>query len=137
LNAVKQDKPSRPKPVPISDQMKAWSAALVADTADWPQVKPRSFFGFTGLYRKDFMFAVLPRTRSMETPDAIAFRLDAPAASLRARLSADARISSAEIKEARWFAFTLSRDAELHDALDWLGRAYDAAAQMHKAKKRR
>jgi hypothetical protein len=137
LNAVKQDKPYRPKLAPVSDQVKAWSAALVAETADWPQVKARSFFGFTGLYRNDFMFAVLPRTRSMETPDAIAFRLDAPAASLRARLSADARITSAEIKEARWFAFTLSHDAELHDALDWLGRAYDAAAQMHKAKKRR
>jgi hypothetical protein len=121
---------------PISDQVKAWSAALVAETADWPQVKARSFFGFTGLYRNDFMFAVLPRTRSMETPDAIAFRLDAPAASLRARLAADARITSAEIKEARWFAFTLSCDAELHDALEWLGRAYEAAVETHKARKK-
>jgi hypothetical protein len=116
--------------------MKAWSAALVAETVDWPQVKARSFFGFTGLYRKDFMFAVLPRTRSMETPDAIAFRLDAPTASLRARLAADVRISSAEIKAARWFAFTLSCDAELHEALDWLGRAYQAAVGTHRAREK-
>jgi len=27
----------------------------------------------------------------------------------------------------RWFAFELSSDRDLKDALDWLGRAYEAA----------
>jgi hypothetical protein len=120
--------------VPISDQMKVWSAALASEASDWPQVKARSFFGFTGLYRNDFMFGVLPRTRGMETPDAVAFRLDSPTTSLRRLLTADPRITSAAIKEARWFAFTLSSDADLHDALEWLGRAHASAARIHKKK---
>jgi hypothetical protein len=121
--------------------MKVWSAALANEAADWPQVRARSFFGFTGLYRNYFMFAILPRTRGMETPDAVAFRLDSLTTSLQRLLSADPRISSAEIKEARWFAFTLSTDADLHDALEWLSHAHAAAGKApkgtNKSKKRK
>jgi hypothetical protein len=113
----------------ISDGMKAWSAALAGEVAGWPQVVTRVFFGFTALYRREKMFAVLPRTRGMETPNGLAFRLDSPTPTLRACLEKDPRIASAEIKKARWFSFELSSDADLHDALDWLGRAYDAAAR--------
>jgi len=109
--------------------MKAWSAALVAEVSDWPQVATRSFFGFNALYRKDKMFAVLPRTRGMETANALAFRIDTPAAAARARLEKDSRIRTAEIQKARWCSFELSSDADLHDALDWLGRAYEAAGK--------
>jgi hypothetical protein len=113
--------------------MKAWSAALMAETIDWPQVKQRVFFGFTALYRKDTMFAVLPRTRGMETANALAFRLDAPTARVRARLEKDPRIGAAEIKKARWFGFEFSSDHDLHDALDWLGQAYEAASKNRKS----
>lgn len=116
--------------------MKAWSAALAGETADWPQLKARSFFGFTGLYRKDLMFAVLPRTRAFEHPDALAFRLETPTASLRRQLSDDPRVSAQEIRNPRWFAFTLSSDADLHDALEWLGRAHAAAVKIPKVKKK-
>jgi len=124
---VKKRKSSRPKLPAVSEQMKAWSAALAAETADWPQVRARSFFGFTALYRKDTMFAVLPRTRGMETANSLAFRIDTPTATVRVRLGKDPRIGAAEIKKARWFTFELSSDADLLDALDWLGRAYEAA----------
>lgn len=113
--------------------MKAWSAALAGEAAAWPQVETRVFFGFTALYRKDKMFAVLPRTRGMETPNGLAFRIDIPAATLRARLEKDLRIGSAEIKKARWFRFELSSDSDLHDALDWLGIAYEAAGKNKKS----
>jgi len=114
--------------------MKAWCAALADDVRDWPQVATRSFFGFTALYRKDKMFAILPRTRGMETPDALAFRIDTPSAVNRARLGKDPRVGSAEIKKARWFAFELSSDADLHGALDWLGCAYEAASKSKKSR---
>ena len=31
------------------------------------------------------------------------------------------RIWSSPLREARWFSFELSSDADIHDALDWLG----------------
>jgi hypothetical protein len=116
--------------------MKAWSAALAGEVNDWPQVSSRSFFGFTALYRKGKMFALLPRTRGMETPNALAFRLDTLAsfrACLRDRLQNDARIRSAEIQKARWFSFELSSDGDLHDALEWLRQAHQEARKSSKS----
>jgi len=114
--------------------MKAWSAALAAEVNEWPRVATRSFFGFTALYRKDNMFAVLPRTRGMESPNALAFRIDEPSSTVRARLEKDARIRTAEIQKARWFSFELSSDADLHDALDWLAKAHEAAGKNKKSR---
>jgi hypothetical protein len=126
---VKPAKRPRPKLPAISEQMKAWCAALAAETVNWPQVKQRVFFGFTALYRKDTMFAVLPRTRCMETANSLAFRIDTPTANVRVRLRKDPRIGAAEIKKARWFSCELSSDADLHDAVDWLGQAYESAGK--------
>jgi len=125
-------KRSRPALIGVSEQMKAWSAALADELSDWPQVATRSFFGFTALYRNEFMFAALPRTRAMETANSLVFKVDNPSASLRSQMESDRRIGSMDMQKARWFTFELSSDADLHDALDWLGRAYDAAAKSAK-----
>jgi hypothetical protein len=113
--------------------MKAWSAALAVEVGSWPEVATRSFFGFTALYRKEKIFALAPRTRGMETANSLAFKFEAPSAAARARLEADPRIGSMQIQKARWFTFELSSDADLHDALDWLGRAYEAAGRNKKS----
>jgi hypothetical protein len=104
--------------------MKAWSAALAAESGAWPQVTTRSFFGFTALYLNHTMFALLPRTRGMESANALAFRMDAPTSSVRTRLEKDRRIGHAEIQKARWLTFELSSDSDLHDALGWLEESY-------------
>lgn len=129
---MKKEKSSRPAQPLVSEQMKAWSAALVREVAGWPQVSGRVFFGFTALYRNDKIFAILPRTRGMETPNSLAFKLKAPAPSVRKRLEKDPRIGSIRMQKARWFTFELSSDADLHEALDWLGRAYEAAGKSKK-----
>jgi len=131
---VKPTKRQRPKLQAISEQMKAWCAALAAETADWPQIRTRSFFGFTGLYREETMFAVLPRTRGMETANSLAFRIDTPTAKVRVRLEKDPRIGSAKIKKARWFTFDLASDGDLHDVLNWLGQAYEAAGKIRQSR---
>jgi hypothetical protein len=120
-------KTRRPKLPAISDEMKVWSAALKAETGDWPGVKGRSFFGFTALYRRDRIFALLPRTRAMTTPNSLAFKLQSPKPRLLKRLQQDPRIGSTQMQKARWFTFELAADGDLHHALDWLARAYDAA----------
>jgi len=62
-------KRARPKLHKISEEMKAWSAALVEEVAGWPQVKLRPMFGFLGAYRGSMIFAALPRTRTMDPPN--------------------------------------------------------------------
>ncbi len=112
--------------------MKAWSAALEAEIGDWPSVQSRAFFGFTAFYRRDRIFALLPRTRGMETANSLAFKLKSPTARLLAQLQQDSRIGSTHMRKARWFTFELTADADLHDALNWLARAYEAVGKTLK-----
>jgi len=133
---VKRKESSRPKLPKVSEEMKAWSAALADEVASWPHVSARPFFGFTALYRGDKMFAALPRTRGWESAKSLAFKWENRASSVSARLKEDSRLRiwSSRLREARWFAFELSCDNDLHDALEWLGRAYDAAAKSKKSR---
>jgi hypothetical protein len=119
---------------PVSEQMKAWSTALAAELREWPQVTQKSFFGFTALYRGKTMFGLLPRTRSIFKGNAVAFRINAANRSLQSLIEKDPRISAFDKDKARWFTFELSRDTDLHDALDYLGRAFAAARNLKKKK---
>jgi hypothetical protein len=112
--------------------MKAWSAALTAEAGSWPQVTARAFFGFTALYRRDRIFALLPRTRAMNTPNSLAFKLENPRPQLLVELEQDDRIGATEMRKARWFTFELASSADLRDALDWLGQAYEIAGKSNK-----
>ncbi len=129
-------KSSRPKLPAVSEEMKAWSAALATELGGWPQISLRSFFGFTALYRKDKIFAALPRTRGWGTANSLAFKLECATPGRRSRIERDPRIGFTLMGKTRWFTFELSSDADLHDALDWLGRAYEAAGQRKKSPER-
>ncbi len=78
------------------------------------------------------MFAALPRTRSWGTGNCLAFKVENLPPALRDRMEKDSRIGAMQMKKVRWFSFEISSDTDLHDALDWLGRAYDAARQPRK-----
>jgi hypothetical protein len=120
-------KRSRPRLPPVSEEMKAWSAALEAELADWPRVSARPMFGLKALYRGKRIFAVLPRTRAMGSANSLAFKLEAATPRVLARLRKDSRIQTTMMQARRWFVFELSSDRDLKDALVWLGRAYEAA----------
>jgi hypothetical protein len=124
----------RPAVPSASDQMKAWSAALAVEVADWPRATARSFFGFNALYRGDNIFGMLPRTCSFGNGNLLAFRIDDVTERLKTRLQKDPRIGSFDKKNTRWFTFELSSDTDLHAALDWLGAAYQAASKRRKSK---
>jgi len=112
--------------------MKAWSSALVSEISDWPDVDARSFFGFTALYRQERIFAALPRTRSINAADSFAFKLEKASPQLRARLDDDRRVGSMQMNRSQWFTFELDSGRDLHDALDWLVEAYEAARNPKK-----
>ena len=126
MKSKKTRKP-HPKFLPISDEMKAWAAALGEELGAWPRVSARAMFGLTALYRGKQIFAVLPRTKGMGSANSLAFKLAKSGPRIGARMSADPRISTTVMQATRWFVFELSSDRDLKDALDWLGRAYDAA----------
>ena len=128
-----QEKSSRPNLPPVSEQMKAWSAALVSEISGWPQVASRAFFGLTAFYRRDKIFAVLPRSRGMGTANSFGFKFETASTSLLDRLKKDSRIGSTRMQNARWFTFELSTDADLHEGLEWLARAYQAAGKTKKS----
>jgi len=130
---VTQEKSSRPNLPPVSEQMKAWSAALASEVSAWPQVASRAFFGLTALYRIDKIFAVLPRSRGMGTANSFGFKFETVPTRLRGRLEKDHRIGSTRMQKARWFTFELSSDADLHEGLEWLSRAYEAAGKTKKS----
>jgi len=113
--------------------MKAWSAALAGEISGWPQVTSKAFFGLTALYRKDKIFAVLSRTRGMETANSLGFKFATVPPRLRGRLEKDPRIGSTRMQKARWFTLELSSDADLKGALEWLSRAYEAAGKTKKS----
>lgn len=120
------DRFSRRAPQQGSEEMKAWASALAGELATWPKVQSRVFFGFTALYRKDKIFALLPRTRALEPPNSIAFKLESAGPRILARARRDSRIGYTEMQKTRWFTFEVSAEADLRDALEWLLRAYEA-----------
>jgi hypothetical protein len=124
----------RPPLRPISEQMKAWSSALASELERWPQITRKSFFGFTALYRGKKMFGLLPRTRGIFQNNAVAFRMDGGNRATRALLEKDERIAAFDKDKARWFTFQLSCDRDLHDALDYLAKAYEAARTAKKTR---
>lgn len=125
--------PSRPLP-PVSEQMKAWSAALRSELRGWEQVTEKSFFGFTALYRGKTMFGLLPRTRSIFRGNAVAFRNEKLNRASQALLEKDPRIAAFDKAKKRWFTFELAGDSDLHEALGLLARAFEAAGKPNKTK---
>lgn len=114
--------------------MKVWAKALAGEAETWPLVNVRSFFGFIALYRRERIFAALPRTKALWTPNSIGFKIETPSRPVSKRLQADPRIAATRMQNARWFLFELSDDKDLHDALDWLASAYEAAGKAARTK---
>lgn len=128
--------PKRPveKFLPVSEQAKAWSAALATELQDWPDVTLKSFFGFTALYRGKYMFGLLPRTKSVFTENAISFRIEDPDRNTKSLLENDAHIAPFDKHKVRWYTLELTCDADLHRALDWFARAFDYAKKRESGK---
>ena len=122
------EKPVRPKFAIISEEMKAWAAALGAEMEAWPRVTTRPMFGFTAFYFGKRIFAILPRTRGMGSPNSLAFKLEGAGPRVLASLRKESRISTTVMQARRWFVFEVASESDLRDALRWLSRAYNAAA---------
>jgi hypothetical protein len=86
-------------------------------------------FGLTAFYRKDVIFAALPKTRGMESGNSLAFKIPEASPRVRKRLQGDRRVQETEMQTARWFVLEMGSDADLRDVLGWLSEAYEAAGK--------
>jgi hypothetical protein len=105
--------------------MRQWSELLLEEMRGWPQVKTRPMFGMTGLYRGSVIFGVLPRTRALDEPYAVSFKMPRGVAPLERALAAEKRITASPT--ARWISFELESGKDIADALEWFARAYEQA----------
>ena len=116
----------RPKLPRVSEEMKRLVEVLEGEILAWPNVTSRPMFGLNGIYRGSNIFAVLPRTRAMDVPDSIAFRLLKRSRNVMDKLRRDKRIV-ASTSDANWISFVMESDSEIHAALNWLALAYRQA----------
>jgi len=125
MKAKKTRRP-RPKMPPISEEMKQWSAMLGQELSGWPQVTSRPMFGMLGFYRRKKIFAALPVSRAIGTPNSVIFRFDPMPPDLKQRALKEPRISGdSKAPGARWFSFEVRSTEDLRDALWWLNHAYE------------
>lgn len=118
----------RPKLPHVSEEIKRLADLLEAEILTWPNVTSRPMFGLNGIYRGSNIFAVLPRTRAMDAPDSIAFRLLKRPRHIMAELRKDKRIV-ASTPNAKWISFVMQSDSDIHAALNWLALAYRQAVK--------
>ena len=127
MKRTKQKRP-RPKLPPVSEEMKQWSAMLGQELRQWPHVTSRPMFGFQCFYRSKKIFAALPATRGINTPNSLMFRIAPMPPELALRAKKEPRMDrDNRTPGAKWFVFEISSEADLRDALWWLNQAFERA----------
>jgi len=125
---------NRPKLVPITEEMKEYSARLAEEVGTWPHVSLRPMFGFFGVYRKEKIFGVIPKTRTMDEGNAIWYKVW-PAKTTRPKPGSKHARATARREEMEdmtvtgpnWKSFVVGSPADLHGAIEVLARAYESA----------
>jgi hypothetical protein len=101
---------------------------LAGELRKWPGISSRPMFEFQCFYRRKKVFAALPATRGIGTPNTLMFRVKPMPPELLERVTKDARIDlEGRTPGAKWYLFELSSSGDLRDALWWLNQAYERA----------
>jgi len=130
---TKTERRPRPKLRRAPEEMRQWSDLLLREILGWQNVRSRPMFGMTAVYRGNSIFGVLPRTRAMDTPYSVSFKILSRNPSPQKRLEADLRILPST-RDAKWISFELQSGEDLPDAIRWFARAYRLTAKKDKAR---
>lgn len=120
--ARKKSSRETPKLYKVSEELKEWAALLAGELATWPGVRSKPMFGLVSFYRKDKIFAAVPRTRALVSPHSIIFKFQAENAETR-----KARRELHGYPARGWVSFELHSAKDLQAALRWLDLAYRMA----------
>lgn len=118
---------ARPKAFEISEEMKQWSALLSQELSSWPQVERRRMFGMASFYRKGIIFAAVPEKKAFFSPSAVIFKLQTPTVRQQECLAHDPQISASFGVRQKWYRYELGSDSDIHGALEWFDKAFQAA----------
>ena|SRR5579859_241240 len=123
-------KPAAPGPklLPVSEETRRWSALLESELLSWPGVIVKRMFGFRALYRGKQIFAALPHSKGFGPDASILLKFELISQVLLKRAQNDIRVRG-NTPGKGWISFTLASDTDLHDALEWLNHAYEAAGK--------
>lgn len=130
-SSAKQRSPKgRPQLLPISEEMRQWSALLASELNSWPDISTKSMFGLLSFFRKRKIFAALPQTRGFTSSSSLIVKFNPMPPALLKRVHADPRMdTNTRVPGKGWFSFALNSQTDVHDALSWLNYAYEAAAK--------
>ena len=141
--ASKSKKSARPPMLRIPEEMKEWAGLLEAELASWPDVSARPMFGMRAFYRKRRIFAAVPRTRALNSPTSVIFKLHAQAGKKAGNSwdrqrqfhdMEDSRLKELRMTSAGWLSFELNSAEDIRDALYWFEQAYNKAQPGSQAK---
>ena len=119
---------SMPKFFAVDEEMKHRASLLEGELKGWPGVTTKPMFGMVSFFRKGAIFAAVPRTRTLRSPQSIILKFDPMPAALQEKRAAEARLTrDAPGPGAGWHAFELSSENDIKDALWWLNAAYELA----------
>src|SRR5258708_33540550 len=99
----------RPKLLPVSEEMRRWSALLESELLSWPGVVAKRMFGFRALYRGNRIFAALPHSRGFGPDASILLKFDPTPLALSKRAESDPRLKG-NTPGNGWFSFALNSD---------------------------
>lgn len=134
---------ARPPMLRVNEEMKEWAGLLEAELSKWPEVSAKPMFGMRAFYRKRRIFAAVPRTRALNSPTSVIFKLHAQSSGKKANNwdrqrqfhdMEDNRLKELRMTSAGWLSFELNSAEDIRDALYWFEQAYNKAQAGSQAK---
>lgn len=117
-----------PKFFRADEETKRLGSLLEEELVKWPGVRTKPMFGMVSFFRSKSIFAAVPRTRALRSPQSIIFKFDPVPAALLEKIKAEPRIAErAPGPGAGWHAFDLRSHEDVRDALWWLNQAFEFA----------
>ncbi len=133
-NMAKKQRKRGAHPLPaISEEMKAWAAALGGELETWPKVTSKPMFGMTAYYLGEKIFAVLPKHRGFVSEKSIGIRIDGMDEPEAEELKKDKRVTRNPIGS-KWMSFEIDGPRDLNSALDYLAQGYELCRKAKKPK---
>jgi hypothetical protein len=126
LKKTNNTRPRR-KLVPVSEEMREWSAMMESELNGLPGIKTKTMFGFQTYYRHGKIFAAIPRTRGFGTPNSLMVKFLPMPKKLLERSTNDTRLTlPTRMPGNGWHGFEVCSEKDIRDALWWLSQAHAA-----------
>ena len=111
--------------------MRRICALLGEELESFPEVSTKPMFGFLGYYRDGVIFAALPKTKALGSPNSVIFKVNAAPKAVLGRMEKDPRITISSHGMKGWHSLEISEEHDIAAAQRWLTEAWRYA---HKEK---